>query len=142
MAWCALKRATHRSRLTQIALLLRVAAALAIAAAMGASIWQRRRSLASLRIQSFRPSQLRLILLSESTLVLATGAVTGAAAGLYGHSLFDRYLRDATGFPAPFSTAAPQILVTVGVIVGTALIALAVPGVIASRAPARLALQE
>jgi putative ABC transport system permease protein len=130
------------SRLTQIALLLRVAAAIAIAAAMGASIWQRRRSLASLRIQSFRPSQLRLILLWESVLVLATGAVTGAAAGLYGHSLFDRYLRDATGFPAPFSTAAPQILATVGVIVGTALIALAIPGVIAARAPARLALQE
>jgi putative ABC transport system permease protein len=130
------------SRLTQIALLLRVAAALAIAAAMGASIWQRRRSLASLRIQSFRPSQLRLILLCESALVLVTGAVTGAAAGLYGHSLFDRYLRDATGFPAPFSTAAPQILATIGVIVGIALIVLAVPGAIASRAPARLALQE
>jgi putative ABC transport system permease protein len=130
------------SRLTQIALLLRVAAALAIAAAMGASIWQRRRSLASLRIQSFRPSQLRVILLCESALVLATGAVTGALAGLYGHSLFDRYLQHATGFPAPFTTAAPQILATIGVIVGPALIALAIPGVIASRAPARLALQE
>jgi putative ABC transport system permease protein len=130
------------SRLSQIAWLLRVAAALAMAAAMGAAIWQRRRSLASLRIQSFRPSQLRGILLCESALVLATGAATGAAAGLYGHSLFDRYLRHATGFPAPFSTAAPQILATIGVIVGTALIALAVPALIASRAPARLALQE
>jgi putative ABC transport system permease protein len=130
------------SRLSQIALLLRVAAALAIAAAMGASVWQRRRSLASLRIQSFRPSQLRTILLCESALVLATGALTGAAAGLYGHSLFDRYLRDATGFPAPFSTAAPQLLATIGVIIGTALVALAIPGAIASRAPARMALQE
>src|SRR5205807_1953399 len=77
-------------RLTQIALLLRIAAALAMATAMGASIWQRRRSLASLRIQSFRPAQLRAVLLFEAALVLATGAVTGAAAGLYGHSLFDR----------------------------------------------------
>jgi putative ABC transport system permease protein len=130
------------SRLSEIAVLLRVAAALAMAAAMGASIWQRRRSLASLRIQSFRPLQVHAILLCESALVLITGAVIGAAAGIYGHSLFDRYLRDATGFPAPFSTGAPQILTTVAIVVGTALVALAIPGVFASRAPARLALQE
>jgi putative ABC transport system permease protein len=130
------------SRLTQIALLLMVAAALAMATAMGASIWQRRASLASLRIQSFRPSQLRAILLWESTLVLATGSLAGAATGLYGHALIDRYLRLVTGFPAPFSIAAPQMLETVGAVVGAALVVLAVPGFIASRAPARLALQE
>jgi putative ABC transport system permease protein len=130
------------SRLTQIALLLMVAAALAMAAAMGASIWQRRASLASLRLQSFRPSQLRAILLCESTLVLATGSLVGAAIGLYGHALIDRYLRLVTGFPAPFSTGAPQMLETIGAILGAALLVLAVPGFIASRAPARLALQE
>lgn len=130
------------SRLTEIARLLMAAAALAMAAAMGASIWQRRRSLASLRIQSFQPSQLRAILLCESALVLATGSVAGAAAGLYGHALIDRYLRGVTGFPAPFSATALQMLGTIGVIVGAALIVLAVPGFIASRAPARLALQE
>jgi putative ABC transport system permease protein len=130
------------SRLTQIARLLMAAAALAMAAAMGASIWQRRRSLASLRIQSFRPSQLRAILLCESALVLTTGSLAGAAAGLYGQALIDRYLRGVTGFPAPFSTTATQLLATVGLIVGAALAVLAVPGFIASRAPARLALQE
>jgi len=130
------------SRLTDIAQLLMIAAALAMAAAMGASIWQRRRSLASLRIQSFSPSQLRAILLCESALVLATGSLAGAAAGLYGHALIDRYLRAVTGFPAPFSTAGPQMLATIGAIVGAALLVLAVPGFIASRAPARLALQE
>jgi putative ABC transport system permease protein len=130
------------SRLTQIALLLMVAAALAMAAARGASIWQRRASLASLRLQSFRPSQLRAILLCESTLVLATGSLAGAATGLYGQALIDRYLRLVTGFPAPFSIAAPQMLETIGAIVGAALVVLAVPGFIASRAPARLALQQ
>ncbi|MDQ6811588.1 MAG: ABC transporter permease, partial [Actinomycetota bacterium] len=130
------------SRLTQIALLLMIAAALAMAAAMGASIWQRRPSLASLRIQSFRPSQLRVILLCESALVLATGSLVGAAAGLYGHALIDRYLRLVTGFPAPFSPAAPRMLETIGAVVGAALVVLAVPGFIAARAPARLALQE
>ncbi len=43
------------SRLSQVALLLEVVSALSMAAAMGAAIWQRRRSLASLRIQSFQP---------------------------------------------------------------------------------------
>ncbi len=130
------------SRLTQIALLLMIAAALAMAAAMGASIWQRRVSLASLRIQSFRPAQLRVVLLCEAALVLGTGCLVGAVAGLYGHDLIDRYLRLATGFPAPFSTAVPQMLETIGAIVGAALLVLVIPGFIASRAPARLALQE
>jgi putative ABC transport system permease protein len=130
------------SRLTDIARLLIVAAALAMAAAMGASIWQRRRSLASLRIQSFRPSQLRAILLCEWTLVLGTGALVGAAAGIYGQALIDRYLRGVTGFPAQFSTTAPDVLETVAIVVGAALLVLILPGFIASRAPARLALQE
>jgi putative ABC transport system permease protein len=129
-------------RLTQISLLLPVAAALAMAAAMGASMWQRRRSLASLRIQSFRPSQLRVILLYESGLVLATGCLTGACAAVYGHALIDRYLRQVTGFPAPFSTAIPQGLEIFAAIAGAALVVLLIPGVIASRVPPHLALQE
>jgi putative ABC transport system permease protein len=130
------------SRLTQIALLLRIAAALAMAAAMGVSIWQRRPSLASLRIQSFRPSQLRAILVCESLLVLATGCAVGASTGLYGHALIDRYLRLVTGFPAPFSVSAVQTLETIGAVIAAALVVLALPGFIASRAPATLALQE
>jgi len=130
------------SRLTQIGWLLEIAAALAMAAAMAASVWQRRPSLASLRIQSFRPSQLRLILLCESALVLLTGSLAGAAAGLYGHALIDRYLREVTGFPAPFSPTLSQTLETIAPVLGAALVVLALPGVIASRAPARLALQE
>jgi putative ABC transport system permease protein len=130
------------SRLTQIALLLTIAAALAMAAAMGAAILQRRASLASLRLQGFRPAQLQLVLLCESALVLLTGSLTGALSGLYGQALIDRYLRLVSGFPAPFSAAAPQLLATVAAVTGAALIALVVPGVFASRAPARLALQE
>jgi putative ABC transport system permease protein len=130
------------SRLTQIALLLMVAAALAMAAAMGASIWQRRPSLASLRIQSYRPSQLRVVLLCESALVLGTGCLAGGVAGVYGHALIDRYLRLVTGFPAPFSAAGSQMAETIAVIVGAALVVLAVPGFVASRVPPNLALQE
>ncbi len=130
------------ARLSQISLLLTIAAVLAMAAAMGASMWQRRPALASLRIQSFRPSQLRMILLCESGLVVLTGCLVGAVAGLYGHALIDLYLRSATGFPAPFATEAPQGLETIAAIVGAALAVLALPGVIASRVPPSLALQE
>jgi putative ABC transport system permease protein len=130
------------SRLTQISLLLMIAAALAMAAAMGASIWQRRRSLASLRIQSYRPSQLRVVLLCESALVLGTGCLVGAIAGVYGHDLINRYLRSVSGFPAPFSPAAPQMFETVIAIVAVTLIVLAIPGFIASRVQPSLALQE
>ena len=129
-------------RLTQIALLLTAAAVLAMTASMGASMWQRRPSLASLRIQSFRPAQLRIILLCESGLVVATGCLVGAAAGVYGHVLIDRYLRSETGFPAPFSAAIPQGLETIVAIVGVALLVLAGPGLIVSRVEPSLALQE
>jgi putative ABC transport system permease protein len=129
-------------RLSQIVLLLIAAAALAMAAAMGASIWQRRPSLASLRIQTFTPAQLRVILLSESGLVLATGCLAGAAAGIYGHALIDRYLRVVSGFPAPYAIALPQAAATVAAIVGAALLALAIPGYVASRVSPALALQD
>jgi putative ABC transport system permease protein len=130
------------SRLTQISLLLMVAAVLAMAAAMGASIWQRRPSLASLRIESFRPSQLRVVLLCESLLVLGTGCVMGALAGIYGHELINRYLQSVSGFPAPFAPAAPQTVATVLIITAGALIVLAVPGFLASQVQPSLALQE
>jgi putative ABC transport system permease protein len=129
-------------RLTQIALLLTAAAVLAMTAAIGASMWQRRPALASLRIQSFRPSQLRAILLCESLLVVSTGCLIGAAAGIYGHALIDLYLRTITGFPAPFSVALMQGLAVIGAIIGTTLVLLAGPGLLASRVQPRLALQK
>ncbi len=129
-------------RMNQISLLLMIAAALAMALAMGAAIWQRRPTLASLRIQSFSPRQLRSILLYESALVLGTGCLTGAIAGIYGHLLSDRFLRLTTGFPAPFAPGGLQAVETILFIIVAALIALAIPGYIASQAPPRLALQE
>jgi putative ABC transport system permease protein len=130
------------NRLTQIALLLTAAAVLAMTAAIGASMWQRRPALASLRIQGFGPSQLRAILLCESLLVVSTGCLIGAGAGVYGHSLIDLYLRTVTGFPAPFSVSLPQGLAVLGAIIGTTLVLLAGPGLLASRVQPRVALQK
>ncbi|HYB24926.1 MAG TPA: FtsX-like permease family protein, partial [Solirubrobacteraceae bacterium] len=130
------------SRMSQITLLLMVAAALAMAAAIGAGIWQRRSALASLRIHSFSPWQLRGVLTCESVLVLATGALAGAAAGVYGHLLCDRYLRLTTGFPAPFAAEGAHTIQTVLLIVAGALIVLSIPGYAASRVSPQLALED
>lgn len=130
------------SRMSQITLLLMIAAALAMAAAIGAGIWQRRSSLASLRINSFTPWQLRGVLACESILVLGAGGLAGAAAGIYGHLLCDRYLRLTTGFPAPFAFEGARTIQTIVVIVVGALALLAIPAYVASQAPPQLALQE
>jgi len=130
------------SRMNQITLMLMVAAALAMAAAMGAGIWQRRSSLASLRIHSFSPAQLRCVLAYESVLVLLAGASVGALAGVYGHFLIDRFLRVTTGFPAPFTLEGVHTAQTIVLIVLGALVVLAVPGYVASKVPPQLALQE
>ncbi len=130
------------SRMSQITLLLMIAAALAMAAAIGAGIWQRRASLASLRIHSFSPWQLRGVLTCESILVLGTGGLAGAAAGVYGHLLCDRYLRLTTGFPAPFAVEGIHTIQTILLIVIGALAVLAIPGYMASQVPPQLALQD
>lgn len=129
-------------RMSQISLLLMIAAVLAMAAAMGAAIWQRRSTLASLRLQSYSPRQLRSILLYESALVLGAGCLIGALAGIYGHLLSDRFLRLTTGFPAPFAPEGLQAVETILFIVMAALVLLAIPGYVASQVPPRLALQE
>jgi putative ABC transport system permease protein len=130
------------SRMSQITLLLKIAAALAMAAAMGAGIWQRRAALAALRINSFSPWQLRGVLTYESILVLGTGALTGAIAGIYGHLLIDRFLRLTTGFPAPFAVEGIYTVQTILLIVLGAFVALTVPGYVASQVSPQLALQD
>ncbi len=130
------------SRMSQITLLLMIAAALAMAAAIGAGIWQRRSSLASLRIHSFSPWQLRGILTYESILVLGTGGLVGASAGIYGHVLCDRYLRLTTGFPAPFAFEGIRTVQTILLIVIGALAVLSIPGYVASQVSPQLALQD
>lgn len=130
------------SRLSQISLLLIIAAALAMAAAMGASVWQRRASLASLRIQSFNLWQLRRLLLYESGLILAAGCLIGMLAGIYGHLLSDNFLKLTTGFPAPFALGVGQMLQTLAIVILAALLVLVAPGHAAAQAPPTLALAE
>jgi putative ABC transport system permease protein len=128
--------------LGQISTLLLVAAALAVAAALSATVWQRRARLASLKIQGYHSSQLWGGLLLESGVMLGVGSVAGAIVGVYGHALASHWLTITTGFPAPFSVGVPQVFLTLALITAIALAVIALPGMMAARVPARLSLQE
>ncbi len=130
------------ARLTEISTLLVVAAALAMAAAMGTSIWQRRPRLAGMRLQGFKPTHLWVILLAEALLVLATGCAVGAILGLYGRWLSDQWLTSTTGFPTVFSLLGWETLRVVVSVVALALAIIAIPGWVAARAPTNLGLEE
>lgn len=128
------------ARLSQITFLLQLAAVLAMAAAMGAAIWQRRPALAALRIQSFKPRQLWLLMIVEASIVLGAGGLTGALAGIYGQFGADRFLAIVTGFPVAPSAAGWHTLQTLAVVVLAALVIVAVPGWFAARVSPRLGL--
>jgi putative ABC transport system permease protein len=121
------------SRLTQISVLVLISAMLAMAAAMGGMIWQRRPSLAALKVHGYPEGELWRALLLESAMLLGTGCLIGAAFGLYGQVLLSRALEAITGFPVFYSTAG---LVAVGILTLVTLLAvamLAVPGWLAVR---------
>ena len=130
------------SSLGEISMLLQIAAGLSVAIALTAAVWQRRTRLAALKIQGFSRLQLWRALLLESGLLLGVGCVVGALLGVYGHLLASRWLRLETGFPAPFALDGVQVFLILGLVVGVALLVVAVPGYSAARVPVRVGLQE
>jgi putative ABC transport system permease protein len=130
------------ARLGQIATLMLLAAILALAAAMSASVWQRRQRLAAYKIQGFKEQQLRRILLFEAVLVLAIGCALGVVAGVYGHLLGNRWLELTTGFPAPFALQGRQALFTLLSVTACASAIVAIAGYFAARVSARLSFRE
>ncbi|MFL5819018.1 MAG: ABC transporter permease [Conexibacter sp.] len=116
----ALARGGLRS-LSEISVLLMVAAALALAAGTVAAIWQRRVSLTVLRLSGHLPRELWLLLLLEAGIALATGCLAGIVAGVAGHGLLARWLAVTTGYPAPFSIGGSQVLRLTGTILAAAL---------------------
>jgi putative ABC transport system permease protein len=130
------------SRLGEISTLLVIAAILAMAAALGSSVWQRRASLAGLRLAGVPARRLRRILLTEATLMLAAGCFTGAVAGIYGQVIIDGYLKHVTGFPVASLAASTRPLEVLALVIALALAIVAVPGWSASRVSPTLALNE
>jgi putative ABC transport system permease protein len=130
------------ARLSQISALLLIAAALAMAAAMGAAIWQRRIPLARMRIDGFEPIKLWTTLMIEAGVVLGIGATIGATAGTYGHLLGGRWLSMTTGFPAPFEIGVLSAITTCLFVGAGALAVTTIPGAFAANTSPRVGLQE
>ena len=130
------------ARLTQIATLIPIVAVLAMAAAMGAMIWQRRPRLAKLKLEGLPRADLWHTILLESLLLLGVGCLTGAIFGLYGQQLADRALAQTINFPVVYSVTALTALASLALMTSTALAILAIPGWLASSVPASLALQD
>ena len=130
------------SQLGDISKLLVLAAILVMAAALGSSIWQRRISLAGLRLSGAKPQGLRRILLVETGLMLSAGCLTGALAGIYGQIVIDGYLKHVTGFPVAPVTAGLRPLEILALVIVVVMVIAAIPGWFASRVPPRLALDE
>jgi len=129
-------------RLTQIATLIPIVAVLAMAAAMGAMVWQRRPRLAKLKLEGLPRAELWHTILLESLLLLGVGCLTGAGFGLYGQQLADRALAHVINFPVVYSVSAFTALTSVSLVSAAALAILAIPGYLASSVPAALALQD
>jgi len=129
-------------RLTQIAMLILVVAVLAMAAAMGNMVWQRRPRLAKLKLEGFPRTELWRTILLESVLLLAVGCLTGAVFGLYGQQLLDRALANVINFPVVYSVAALSALWSLALVIATAVAIVAVPGYLATGVAPAVALQD
>jgi putative ABC transport system permease protein len=129
-------------RLTQIATLILAVAVLAMAAAMGSMIWQRRPRLAKLKLEGFNLAELWATLLLESLILLLVGCLTGALLGLLGQQLLDRALASIVNYPVSHSVAVPTALESLALVTVAATLIVAIPGNLAARVGAGLALQE
>jgi putative ABC transport system permease protein len=119
------------SRLTDISVLVLVAAAFAMAAAMGAMLWQRRPRLAGMKVDGFGQGELWGALLWESALLLGTGCSVGAVFGLYGQLVLSHALVSVTGFPVVSSIGIPAALISFAIVTAIALVMVALPGYLA-----------
>jgi putative ABC transport system permease protein len=130
------------ARLSQVSILVLIVAALAMASAMGAMVWQRRSRLAKLKLEGLTRAELWSTILLESLLLLSVGCLTGAIFGIYAQQLADHALSSVIGFPVIHSVAPLSALGSLLLVPATALAILAVPGYRAASVPAALALQE
>jgi putative ABC transport system permease protein len=129
-------------RLTQIATLILVVAVLAMAAAIGNMVWQRRPRLAKLKLEGFPRTELWRTILIESVLLLAVGCLTGAVFGLYGQQLLDRALANVINFPVVYSVAFLSALVSLAIVTLAAAVIVAIPGYLAAGVAPAVALQD
>jgi putative ABC transport system permease protein len=129
-------------RLTQIAVLVLAAAVLAMSAAMGGMIWQRRTRLALLKVDGMTARELWRAMLLESVVLLGAGCLTGAAFGLYGQVLLSRALSAVTGFPVVYGMAVAVSITSLVIVTAVAVAMVALPGFLAARVRPAVGLQD
>ncbi|HEY2282048.1 MAG TPA: FtsX-like permease family protein [Solirubrobacteraceae bacterium] len=115
-------------RLSQIALLALVAGVLATATVMGATVWQRRRRFARMKVQGYNTRTLWLALTYESALLIGSGCLLGACLGVYGQLLLGHALVAVTGFPVILSANALVALASFVLVTVVAATCVAIPG--------------
>jgi putative ABC transport system permease protein len=125
------------SRLTQIRLLVLIAAVLALVGAIGAMIWQRRELIASLKSDGYSEGVLWRWLLCEAAILLAAGCSIGAIFGIYAQLLGSRFLASVTGFPISLRIEAIAAISSFALVTVIAVAMLALPGFRAVRVPPR-----
>jgi len=123
------------SRLTQIRLLVLIAAMLAVVGAMGAMIWQRRDLIAFIKCHGYEEGVLWRWLLCEAAVLLMAGCSIGAIFGLYAQLLGSHFLATVTGFPIVFSIEGLAAISSFGLVCVIALAVVALPGYLVVRVP-------
>ena len=126
------------SRLTQIKTIVLIAAILAMAFVMISLIWQRRQRIAFLKRTGYRKGLLWRALLFESGVLLGSGCLIGAVAGLYGQLVISHALIVVTGFPITISVGVTVAIISFLIVTGTALAIVAIPGYLATRVRATM----
>jgi putative ABC transport system permease protein len=121
------------SRLTQISSLVLISAVLAMAAAMAGMIWQRRPTVARLKVHGYSERELWGALMIESGILLGAGCLAGAVFGLFGQVLLSRALETITGFPVFYAAAGLTALAILALVTVVAMAMLAIPGWLAVR---------
>jgi putative ABC transport system permease protein len=123
------------SRLTQIRVLVLIAAILAMVGAMGAMIWQRRDLIAFIKCHGYEEAVLWRWLICEAAVLLTVGCSIGAVFGLYAQLLGSHFLATVTGFPIVFNIEGLAAISSFGLVSAVAVAAVALPGYLVVRVP-------
>ena len=123
------------SRLTQIRILILIAAVLAIVGAVTALIWSRREQIAAMKCHGRGEGVLWFSLLCESTVILVAGCSIGAVAGVYGQLLLSHALASVTGFPIVFDIEGVAAITSFALVTVVTIAVLAIPGYLVVRVP-------
>jgi putative ABC transport system permease protein len=130
------------SRLNELSLLVLIAAVLALASATAGMVWQRRRRIASLKLDGFEDGTVWRALLLESGILLGSGCLAGAVFGLLGQQLLDRALGTVTGFPVVHSVSLGVAFASFALVTAVAVAVAGLPGYLAARVAPAVALQD